>query len=176
MKRVLSVIFALMLVATALTGCGQKESIETNVDINEIHNTVIEELGEDYIPNMDMEMQEVVDLTGIDPDTVEEFIGQRPMISMNVDTFIAIKASQGKGDAAAQALESYRTYLVEESMQYPMNLPKVNASKVVQHGDYVFFLMLGGMNDQIDDVESEEAREFAEAETNRVEEVINSFF
>lgn len=176
MKRIVSIIMVVVLMATVMSGCAQEEQAEANVDIYQVHNAIKEELGESYIPDMDMEIQEIVDLTGIDPEIVEDYIGQRPMISVNVDTFIAIEATEGNGDEAAQALESYRTYLVEESMQYPMNLPKINASKVVKYDDYVFFIMLGGVNDQIDDAEGEEAREFAEAETKRVEEVINGFF
>ena len=51
--------------------------------------------------------------------------------------------TDGKADAVVSALNAYRDDLVNNSMQYPMNIPKVNASKVYQKGDYVFFIMLG---------------------------------
>ena len=75
------------------------------------------------------------------------------MISTQVDTFVAVEAKDGKADAVASALNSYRDDLVNNSMQYPMNIPKVNASRVYQKGNYVFFLMLGAAapNDVMDD-------------------------
>ena len=40
-----------------------------------------------------------------------------------------------------KALTSYRDYLINDSLQYPMNVPKVNASSVLREGDYVFFVI-----------------------------------
>ena len=33
-------------------------------------------------------------------------------------------------------------------MQYPMNLPKIQASEVKVYGDYVFFIMLGAADEE----------------------------
>ena len=37
------------------------------------------------------------------------------MISAHVDTFIAIKAKEGKGEEVEKALTSYRDYLINDS-------------------------------------------------------------
>ena len=60
-------------------------------------------------------------------------------------------------------------------MQYPGNIAKVNASEVVRHGDYVFFIMLGGF-DQRDGVSEEQQLEFAKNEVAEIKEVIGKFF
>ena len=39
------------------------------------------------------------------------------MISVHVDTFVAIRAKEGKGGDVEKLLGDYRTRLVEESMQ-----------------------------------------------------------
>lgn len=176
MKRFLILMLVGIMLTGVLAGCAGKQSVRKDVDLSEVLNAVKAELGEDYYPNRDMELSEVKDFTGLSDDQIEEFIAQVPMISVGVDTFIAIKATEGNGDAVYKGLEKYRTYLVEESLQYPMNLPKVNAAKVVQYGDYSFFIMLGRYNDEIEDAESDEAREFAESEVARIEKVIGEFF
>jgi hypothetical protein len=173
-KLVLIIISALLI--TTLAGCTGKESANMDIELSKILEAVKAELGEHYYPDRDMELSEVKDLTGLSDESIEEFIAQAPMMSVGVDTFIAIKATKGNGDIVAEGLEKYRTYLVEESLQYPMNLPKVNAAKVIQHEDYVFFVMLGGFDNSIEDVESDEAREFAEGEVARVEDAINELF
>ena len=61
------------------------------------------------------------------------------MISVHLDTFVALKAKEGKGGEVEKLLADYRTRFVEDSMQYPMNISKVQASEVVRHGDYVFY-------------------------------------
>jgi len=174
MKKVLILLMVGILTLSILTGCeGKKEVV---VDINTVHEAVKNEMGEFYYPDRDIEITELKDYTGLSEDQIEAFIAQSPMITMGVDTFIVIKASDGNGDAVFEGLEKYRTFLVEESFQYPMNLPKVNAAKTVQYGDYSFFIMLGAYNDSIEDSESDEAREYYESEVERVEKVIEKFF
>ena len=72
-----------------------------------------------------------------------------------------MRAKPGKGETVAGAMWQYRDNLVTNSMQYPMNMPKVNASTVHVVGDHVFFLMLGAYNENMDATE-EEALAFAQ--------------
>ena len=65
--------------------------------------------------------------------------------------------------------------LINDSFQYPMNIAKVNAAKIVKHGDYVFFLMLGKYDDR-EEASDEERLEFAKEEVGKVENIINKFF
>lgn len=177
-KKKLALILGAIMIMSFVVACspktGDKDEVKV-VDIKEIHEKIKEEFGEDYIADMEMGIEDLENLTGLNGDDVEESIGEMPMISMNVDTFIAIKAKEGKGDSVEGDLEEYRTKIVEESMNYPMNLAKVNAAKVVKHGDYVFFLMLGKFDDR-DDATEEEALEFAQEEVKRAEDIIDSFF
>lgn len=175
MKKIIVMVLAISMLAVFAVGCAPKTPENVNVDIKEVHNAVKESFGEDYIPNTDIEKDGIENIYGLKVEDMEEYIAQAPMISMNVDTFIAIKAKEGKADAIEEGLNSYRKNLVENSMQYPMNLAKVNASKVIRHGDYVFFTMLGRFDDRMD-ITEEQALEFAQEETKKVEDVINGFF
>ena len=84
----------------------------------------------------------------------EEAIAEISMMSVHVDTFVAIKAKEGQADAVEQKLTEYREYLLNDTLQYPMNIPKIQASQVVREGDYVFFVQLGHVeNDMLDEDE-----------------------
>lgn len=175
MKRSTILVLVSVLIISLLSGCSSGNT-NVDVDLNSVLEAIKEELGEAYYPNRDMEIQELKDYTGLSDDQIDEFIAQAPMMTVGVDTFIAIKATEGNGDEVYAGLEKYRTYLVEESFQYPMNLPKVNTAKVVQYGDYSFFIMLGEYDESIEDAESDQALEYYKSEVERVEKVIDEFF
>lgn len=175
MKKILALLLISMVALGLLSGCGAGNE-EYEVDLNSVLEAVKAEMGESYYPNRDIEMEELKDYTGLSEDQIEEFVAQAPMITIGVDTFIAIKATEGNADKVYEGLESYRKYLVEESFQYPMNMPKINAAKVVQYGDYSFFIMLGEHDESIEDFESQQAREHYESEVARVKEAIYDLF
>ena len=173
LKTKLSVLVLLTLILTLMSGCQPKTP---EIPLQDILDAVKEEMGDDYIPSRPLDAEAIENITGIKPELVKEFLAEGPMMSMHVDTFMAFRAEAGKGDDIAEALSAYRKFLVEESMQYPMNLAKVQASKVVQQGDYVFFLVLGAFDDTSEDSQSKEAIEFAQKEVADVEKVIEEFF
>ena len=74
----------------------------------------------------------------------EDFLGEMPMMPTNVDTFVVVRAKNDKVADVEAALNSYRDMLVADTMQYPMNLGKIQASSVQTIGNYVFFIQLGG--------------------------------
>lgn len=121
--------------------------------LNDVTDAVKKAYGENYLPSMDLTADDLSSRFGLNSDDYAAAYGQVAMISTQVDTFVAVEAKDGKADAVAAALNSYRDDLVNNSMQYPMNVPKVNASRVYQKGNYVFFLMLGAAapNDVMDD-------------------------
>lgn len=139
---------------------GSQAQWKTDVELSDVLDAVKQAYGEDYIPSMDYDAQAMKDLFGIGEGQYEEFFAQGPMISIHVDTLIGVRAKEGQADAVEQALLDYRKSLVEDSVQYPMNMVKVNASEVVRFGDYVFFVMLGSP-----DMEAEEKGEEAALES-----------
>lgn len=178
MKKIIGFFMAAIMVSTFLGGCGSKDNESngsTNVDIKEIHEKVKNELGEDYFPDSEISNEQLKDQMEIDMDNVKEYIAESPMISVNIDMFIAMEAKEGKGEEVEADLNEYKEYMANNAMMYPMNIAKVSAAKVVRHGDYVFFIMLGKYDDR-DDATEEEAFIFAKEEVKKVEDIINSFF
>ena len=131
--------------------------------------------GDDYAPNAEIPEDLLSSMYGLDPDTYTEAVGEMPLISTTVDTVIIVKAAEGKTGDVEAALNSYRDYLINESLQYPMNVAKVNATKVVANGDYVAFLLLGAYDDR-DDASDSERAEFAEEQVKKGVDAFNAYF
>lgn len=125
------------------TPSSNNTSASSTVALSTVLDAVKNAYGENYLPSMDLTAEDLKTRFGLNADDYTEAIGQVAMMSTQVDTFVAVHAKEGKAENVVSALNAYRDDLVNNSMQYPMNIPKVNASKVYQKGDYVFFIMLG---------------------------------
>lgn len=120
-----------------------------------IRQAVVDTLGENYWPNMPVDPETLEAFYGITPDMYDDYMAEMPMISTNVDTLLIIKANDDKVDAVEAALNTYRDNLIADTMQYPMNLGKIQASRIEKFGNYVCFVQLGG-EAVIDEQTSEE--------------------
>lgn len=144
--------------------------------LNEIHEAVKAVFGADYIPSMPYDEEMLQSVFGVDPAWCEAYIAEGPMISAHVDTFIAIKAKPDKVEDVKKALDDYYKYLVNESFQYPSNIGKVEASKVVAYDEYVFFISLGmiptNLEEQGDEAIFKKAEELNQSAIDAIEEVL----
>ena len=127
--------------------------VEPWTEIDKMVNAVRKAYFGAYLPNMQVQddatyMSETLKL---DASWYEEAIVEVPMISANADMFVLVKATEGNLDNVKNALEAYKTYLVEESFQYPMNEARVKTAVVANVGDYVCFSILGGALDNPED-------------------------
>lgn len=112
--------------------------------MEDMRAAVVDLLGENYFPNAAMPAEYLESMIGISPDMYDDFFGEMPMISTNVDMLIVIRPAEGQADAVEEALNAYRTNNIENSIQYPMNIGKVQGSRVGRAGDYIVFAQLGG--------------------------------
>lgn len=151
--------------STATSEVGKEELVDISLD--EIHAAVKEAYGEDYLPNQLYDAQTMEDIYGIKEEWVEEEIAEVPMISANVDTFLAVKAKSEYVDQVKEAIESYREILISDTMQYPVNIPKIQASQIEVYGDYLFFIMLGVVPMEVEEQGEEAILEKAK-ENNQV--------
>lgn len=191
MRKMMLTAAAAMTVFTMMTGCQAKPSdnnqttpavteqttaAEVNVDLEKIHTAVKEAYGENYIPSAPFDEQGMKELFGINSDLYENFIAEGPMISVHVDTFVAVKANEGKGEEVEKHLNDYRESQLNDAVQYPMNLPKIEASQVVRHGDYVFFVMLGSPSQEAEEKGEDAALESAKENNQIAIDIIDGFF
>jgi len=70
---------------------------------------------------------------------------------------LIIKAKDDKVEAVEEALNAYRDMLVSDTMQYPTNLGKIQASRIQTFGNYVCFVQLGADNLADEDMSQEES-------------------
>lgn len=146
-KKIQIILMAIL--AFALTACGNKNTEETaarDVALADVKAAVVKAVGEqNYFPNMEADETMLTDIYGLTSDLYTEILAEGPMISTNVDTLIVMKTSgEEQAAKAEQAMKTYRDKLVSDTMQYPMNIGKIQASRVEKIGNYVLFVQLGG--------------------------------
>lgn len=122
---------------------GSNDNAYGNAGMEDLKAAVVEALGENYWPNMTLEPDMFGEMFGVTEDMYEEYFAEMPMISTNVDTLVIVKAKEGQTDAVEEALNAYRDMKVNDTLQYPMNIGKIQASRVEVIGDYVCFVQLG---------------------------------
>lgn len=108
-----------------------------------IKDEVVAALGENYWPNMPIPADFLEGTYGITSDMYDDYLAEMPMISTNVDTLLIIKAKDGMVESVEKALNTYRDAMVSNTMQYPMNVGKIQASRIETIGNYVCFVQLG---------------------------------
>ena len=93
---------------------------------------------------MQIEADYLEQQTGLTNNLYDEFAGEMSKISTNVDTIIIVKAKEGKIAEVKQKLSEYRDRFLNDTMQYPTNTGKIQASRIEQIESYVCFVQLGG--------------------------------
>lgn len=187
MKKILS----LLLVGTmalSLVACGSKNNEEVvpetssevveevsnaDVELSTVVTAIKDAYGEDYLPSMLVEDSEMLETVyGLTEDMYQEVFVEVPMISAQSDMLIAVKVAEGKQEAVVEALNTYRDYLVNDALQYPMNQLKLQSSRIIEKEGFVFFVTLGVIPNEL---EGEEEIIAKAAELNDIaEEAINS--
>lgn len=108
-----------------------------------LKSAVVGQLGDDYWPDMPL-MPDMLEMSfGITSDMYDDYMAEMPMISANVDTLLIVRAKDDKVETVREALEAYRDVQINDAMQYPMNVGKVQASRIETIGNYVIFAQLG---------------------------------
>jgi hypothetical protein len=181
MKKSLKTLLACALAATmvfSLAACGEKEEVvpETpdtpvvemdpteyvDVTTEDIVDTLIYTYGEDFNATQAIEPEVFAELTGIQPAMYDEYYAAMAPMSAHVDTVFVVKAAEGYIEEVHDLLNAYRDDLLADTMQYPMNVPKIEASIIEEYEAFVVFRMLGAMYEP-------ETTETEATETEKVE-------
>lgn len=174
-KWMLALISVVMLVMVGCAKEDKEEAVEYNYTTQEILDKIKTDMGESYYPNMPLDEEMVKNLLNIDMELVEEFVAEVPMISVNPDTVVILKAKEGKAEELLPLLEAAKSKMIEETFTYPQNAEKVQATKLVQQGNYFGLLMLGDTTNNISE-DPEERLAYAEKEVQKAVDAFNSMF
>jgi len=112
--------------------------------------------GDKYYPDTKLTEDEIREELGLDDTLYEEVYAENTAEKAHPDTFIAVKAKAGKVDEVKEKLTAYKQRLLSDNA-FAANTDKIDAAEIYSEGDYVFFVLLG----DIDDSTSSEG--FAEA-------------
>ncbi len=124
-------------------------------EMSAIRQAVVDALGENYWPDTQLPAQ-WLEGYGLTDDMYADFWGEMPMISTNADMIIIIKAAEGQIDAVEGVLNAYRDAQISDTMQYPMNVGKIQASRIEVVGDWACFVQLGADTMDLMDAGDEE--------------------
>lgn len=116
-------------------------------EMAELRAAAVEALGDNYWPDMMLDADIMEMRFGITQDMYEDYMAEMPMMSTHVDTLVIVKAKEDQVEAVQSALNTYRDVQINDSLQYPMNMGKIQASCVETIGNYVLFVQLGGETD-----------------------------
>ena len=133
--------------STGDAGAGYRD----DVSVKGLVEAVASELGDEYWPDTELSPELLDDWYGISTEMYDEFYGQTPMISANVDALIIVKAAKERQEDVEKALNTYKESMVQDTFQYPMNVPKIQAAQIRTYGNYVCFVQLGGSMENIED-------------------------
>lgn len=137
-----------------------------------LRDAVAEALGEDYWPDSVMEPEYVQDMYGLKPDMYEDIFVETPMIGTNVDTLIIVQAKKDRVEDVEKALNTYREGEINNTMQYPMNIGKVQASRIETIDNYVLFIQLGGSSVDAEEEGEEKVMELSREQNEKALEAI----
>lgn len=133
------------------------EDKDTSTASDPVLTSIYEEVkaayGDNYLPSVTCDSDTTEAIYGINADWYEAAIVEVPLISTHVDTFMGFKAEEEDFDALLKAVTDYQDRLKADTMQYPSNQAKIQASRVVHYGDYVFFIMLGIIDNEEQETE-----------------------
>lgn len=149
---------------------------DTEVSVDHILMAIEAAYGENYPANGELPEDLLETQFNLSPAMYVDAKGAQAMISVNNDQVVVVQAVPGKGDEVEAALNQAREEKLADTLQYPANTPKINASKVLRHDDFVAFLLIGIPNDGIEDVQSAEAKEYAEQQVQIAVDAFHSVF
>lgn len=119
------------------------QNAENFVTLTQLKDSVKELLGDKYWPEVDLTKEELEQKTGITEDMYVDFLAEKQVMDAHIDTMIIIHAKEAHVGEVEQALEKYRTDIIEQNKNYPQNLCKAEASRMETIEDYVCFVQLG---------------------------------
>lgn len=139
-----------------------------------LRDAVAKAYGENYLPDQAMDAEMIESEFGLTKDMYDEVVAEAPLIGFHPDRLVIVKPKKGKEANVKRALEDALLVMKEQQMQYPVNVAKVNAGKVLEKDGYYCFMILG----QTDDTSKndDDAAKFAEKQIDIGVKAFDNYF
>lgn len=174
MKKIALVMMAAFLLLSGCTKAGVDDSGKVSI-LDKTLSDIKEAYGDDYGPDGIISKEVLEEVYSLTMDNVSYYVAEAATISMSSDVFIGMVANPGKIEELTKEVEAYREYLINDSFQYPMNMPKIQASTIVVKDNVIFFFVLGKLHEDMDASEEEQLA-FAKEQAKIAVDVINKNF
>lgn len=139
-----------------------------------LRDAVAKAYGDNYLPDQAMDAEMIESEFGLTKAMYDEIVAEAPIISFHPDRLVAVKAKKGKESEVKRALEDALLVMKEQQMQYPVNVAKVNAGKVLEKDGYYCFMILGQTDDTSEN--DDDAAKFAEKQIDIGVKAFNNYF
>lgn len=139
-----------------------------------LRDAVAKAYGENYLPDQAMDAEMIESEFGLTKDMYDEVVAEAPLIGFHPDRLVIVKPKKGKEANVKRALEDALLVMKEQQMQYPVNVAKVNAGKVLEKDGYYCFMILGETDDTSEN--DDDAAKFAEKQINIGVKAFNDYF
>lgn len=140
---------------------------EKFVTMAQLKDSVKELMGDQYWPEVGLTKEELEQKTGITEDMYVDFLAEKQVLDSHIDMMIIIHAKEARVGEVEQALEQYRSDIIEQNQNYPQNLCKAEASRMETIEDYVCFVQLGADTTIVADKGEDEIIAYCQEENER---------
>ncbi len=140
---------------------------EKFIPLTELKENVRELLGDNYWPEVDLTKEELAQRIGITEEMYVDFLAEKQVLDAHIDTMIIVQAKEAYVGAVEQALENYRSAIIEENRDHPQNLGKAKASRMETIDNYVCFVLLGADTTAIAEQGEEQLIDYCQEENER---------
>jgi hypothetical protein len=151
-KKFLMIVMSMVCAfSTVSTGLAQPVAVEAAAKktpkLSKVYSAVKKAYGDNYLPNVRLSDDDIKTRYGISSSWYTGAVAEIPMISSQVDELVIVKAKNtASRKKIKSALTAYQSALKEDTMNYPMNQLKIQASRIYVKGNYVCFFMLGSLS------------------------------
>lgn len=139
-----------------------------------LRDAIAKAYGENYLPDQAMDAEMIESEFGLTKDMYDEIIAEAPLIGFHPDRLVIVKPKKGKEANVKRALEDALLVMKEQQMQYPVNVAKVNAGKVLEKDGYYCFMILGQTDDTSEN--DDDAAKFAEKQIDIGVKAFDNYF
>lgn len=139
-----------------------------------LRDAVAKAYGDNYLPDQTMDTEMLESEFGLKKDMYDEVVAEAPLIGFHPDRLVIVKLKKGKEADVKRALEDALLVMKEQQMQYPVNVAKVNAGKILEKDGYYCFMILGETDDTSEN--DDDAAKFAEEQINIGVKAFNDYF
>ena len=129
-----------------------------------LRDAIAKAYGDNYLPDQTIEPDMLESEFGLKKDMYDEIAAEAPVIGFHPDRLVIVKPAKGKEADVKRALEDALLVMKEQQMQYPVNVAKVNAGRVLEKDGYYCFMILGDTDDTSEN--DDDAAKFAEEQIN----------